>query len=286
MVLSVGMETSKEVRELAERLGVAVDGDGFVEASSFTPVATSRPGVYVCGAFSGPKDIPYSVMEASAAAAASAVSLSEARDSLTQNKTYPPEVPVSGDEPRIGVFVCHCGINIASVVDVPAVREYARTLPNVAYVANNLFTCSSDTQTLIREAIHEHRLNRVVVAACTPRTHEPLFQETIREAGLNRYLFELANIRDQDSWVHQAEPEKATEKAKDLVRMAVAKVALLEPIETPAVGFEPQCAGGGRRGRRHDGGAQLGRPGLPDLSHRKDGRVGWPCPQGEAHLEG
>ena len=117
------------------------------------------------------------------------------------------------------------------MVNVPGVRDYAQTLPNVAYVADNLFTCSQDTQKLIREAIAEHRINRVVVAACTPRTHEPLFQETIREAGLNRYLFELANIRDQDSWVHQAEPEKATEKAKDLVRMAVAKVTLLEPIE-------------------------------------------------------
>jgi heterodisulfide reductase subunit A len=129
------------------------------------------------------------------------------------------------------VFVCHCGINIGSVVDVPAVREYAKSLPNVAYVANNLFTCSQDTQQMMRDAILEHRLNRIVVAACTPRTHEPLFQETIREAGLNRYLFEFANIRDQNSWVHQNEPEKATDKAKDLVRMAVAKVALLEPIE-------------------------------------------------------
>ncbi|MDY0041932.1 MAG: CoB--CoM heterodisulfide reductase iron-sulfur subunit A family protein, partial [Desulforhabdus sp.] len=169
--------------------------------------------------------------EASAASAASAASLAESRNTLVKSKTYPDELPVGGDEPRIGVFVCHCGINIGSVVDVPAVRDYAKTLPNVVFVANNLFTCSQDTQQLMRDALKEHRLNRIVVAACTPRTHEPLFQETIREAGLNRYLFEFANIRDQDSWVHQAEPEKATEKAKDLVRMAVAKVALLEPIE-------------------------------------------------------
>ncbi|MBP8646405.1 MAG: CoB--CoM heterodisulfide reductase iron-sulfur subunit A family protein [Syntrophobacteraceae bacterium] len=231
VVLSVGLEIPQETRELAARLGVALNNDGFVETGSFSPVAASRPGVFACGVVTGPKDIPYSVMEASAASAASAASLSSARDTLTQKKTYPPEDPVIFEQPRIGVFVCHCGINIGGVVDVPSVREYAKTLPNVVYVTDNLFTCSQDTQELIRQAIKEHRLNRIVVASCTPRTHEPLFQETIREAGLNRYLFDLANIRDQDSWVHQAEPEKATEKAKDLVRMAVARVALLEPIE-------------------------------------------------------
>ena len=231
VVLSVGLEISKDLHKLAETCKVELDEDGFAEASSFSPVETSRPGVFTCGAFSGPKDIPYSVMEASAASAASAALLSDSRNSLTKSKTYTDEVPVTEEEPRIGVFVCHCGINIGSVVDVPAVRDYAETLPHVVYVADNLFSCSEDTQHLIREAITEHKLNRVVVAACTPRTHEPLFQETLREAGLNRYLFELANIRDQDSWVHQAEPEKATEKAKDLVRMAVAKVSLLEPVE-------------------------------------------------------
>ncbi|WP_041284204.1 CoB--CoM heterodisulfide reductase iron-sulfur subunit A family protein [Desulfobacca acetoxidans] len=231
VVLSVGLEIGDNLRGLAEKLGVALDADGFVETGSFTPVATSQPGIYVCGAMSGPKDIPYAVMEASAASAASASLLSPARGTLVQEKVYPPEAPVEDQEPRIGVFVCHCGINIAGVVDVPAVREYARTLPHVAYVADNLFTCSEDTQKLIVEAIKENNLNRVVVAACTPRTHEPLFQETIRSAGLNPYLFEFANIRDQDSWVHQQEPERATEKAKDLVRMATAKAALLEPLQ-------------------------------------------------------
>jgi heterodisulfide reductase subunit A-like polyferredoxin len=231
VVLSIGLEVPEETKALADRLGVAINKDGFAEMSSFNPVNTSRPGIFACGAFAGPKDIPYSVMEASAASAASAATLTDSRNSLIRTKTYPQELPTSGDEPRIGVFVCHCGINIGSIVDVPAVRDYAKTLPHVAYVANNLFTCSQDTQQMMRDAIAEHRLNRIVVAACTPRTHEPLFQETIREAGLNRYLFEFANIRDQNSWVHQGEPEKATEKAKDLVRMAVAKVALLEPIE-------------------------------------------------------
>ncbi|MDR3557306.1 MAG: CoB--CoM heterodisulfide reductase iron-sulfur subunit A family protein [Syntrophobacteraceae bacterium] len=231
VVLSTGLEVSDEAKGLAQRIGIELDSGGFAQTNSFSPISASRPGIFVCGAFSGPKDIPSSVMEASAASAASAALLSGSRNALTQSKTYPPEDPSVHAEPRVGVFVCRCGVNIASVVDVPAVRDYARGLPNVAYVAENMFTCSQDTQKLIIDGIKEHRLNRIVVAACTPRTHEPLFQETIREAGLNAYLFEFANIRDQDSWVHQAEPEKATAKAKDLVRMAVAKAALLEPIE-------------------------------------------------------
>jgi heterodisulfide reductase subunit A len=250
VVLSTGMETSPDVKEMAERLQVGLDANGFVETSSFSPVQTSRPGVFVCGAFAGPKDIPSSVIDASATSAATASLLVEARGSLTSEKSYPPEDAGINGPPRVGVFVCHCGINIGSVVNVPEVRDYARTLPDVVYVADNLFTCSQDTQKLIREAVNEHRINRVVVAACTPRTHEPLFQETIREAGLNRYLFEMANIRDQDSWVHQSEPVKATEKAKDLVRMAVAKAALLEPIERMQVPLDQSALviGGGIAG--------------------------------------
>jgi heterodisulfide reductase subunit A len=250
VVLSTGLESSREVLEMADRLNVKLDGNGFAETSSFSPVQTSKPGVFVCGILSGPKDIPSSVIEASAASAASASLLTGSRRTLTQDKTYPPEDPAIQGSPRVGVFVCRCGINIGSVVDVAAVREYAATLPNVVYSAENLFTCSQDTQKLIREAIKEHRLNRVVVAACTPRTHEPLFQETIREAGLNRYLFEMANIRDQDSWVHQTQPEKATEKAKDLLRMAVAKIALLEPIERMQVELDHSALviGGGISG--------------------------------------
>ncbi|MCE5336379.1 MAG: CoB--CoM heterodisulfide reductase iron-sulfur subunit A family protein [Desulfobacteraceae bacterium] len=231
VVLSQGLEAPADIAEMAKRLQIDLDASKFVQTSSLAPVETSRPGIFVCGFVAGPKDIPSSVIDASAASGACAALLSPARGTLTNEKTYPPEDPVVNDAPKVGVFVCHCGLNIASVVDVPAVREYARNLPGVAYVADNLFTCSQDTQKLIREAIKEHGLNRVVVAACTPRTHEPLFQETIREAGINRYLFEMANIRDQDSWVHQNEPEKATQKAKDLLRMAVAKVALLEPLE-------------------------------------------------------
>jgi heterodisulfide reductase subunit A-like polyferredoxin len=250
VVLSVGMEASAATMDLAESLGIELDADRFVASSSFAPVATSRPGIFVCGAFSGPKDIPYSVMEASAAAAASEAILAPVRGSLIKEKSYEAESPWVTAEPRVGVFVCNCGVNIGGVVDVPAVRDYASSLPNVAYVADNLFTCSQDTQETIKKAIKEHQLNRVVVAACTPRTHEPLFQETIREAGLNRFLFEMANIRDQDSWVHQSEPEKATGKAKDLVRMAVAKASLLEPIQEIRVELTPTALviGGGAAG--------------------------------------
>ncbi|MCJ7490080.1 MAG: CoB--CoM heterodisulfide reductase iron-sulfur subunit A family protein, partial [Thermoplasmata archaeon] len=158
---------------------------------------------------------------------------------MVTKKEYPEEKDVTDKEPRIGVFVCHCGINIGSVVDVPMVMEYASGLPGVVYAEANLYTCSQDTQKKIKEMIDEHDLNRVVVASCTPRTHEPLFQNTVREAGLNKYLFEMANIRDQCSWVHRLEPEAATEKAKALVRMAVAKASMLEPLPQPKIPVTP-----------------------------------------------
>lgn len=225
VVLSVGLEMDKKAMELAGRLGVELDSDNFVTTGPFTPVTTSREGIFVCGAASEPKDIPQSVMEASAAACEAGVMLSAARWSDTKQKEYPPERNVFSEPPRIGVFVCSCGINIASVVDVNAVTDYAATLPGVALSQNNLFTCSQDTIDQMVEIIKKENLNRVVVASCTPRTHEALFQETLRDAGLNKFLFEMANIRDQDSWVHKDEPEAATEKAKDLVRMAVARVS-------------------------------------------------------------
>jgi heterodisulfide reductase subunit A len=230
VVLSVGLETPDSVKELAKRLDVKLNNNGFAESGSFAPVATSREGVFVCGAFQSPKDIPQSVVEAGAAAAAAGGLLAPARGTMQKEKEVPPARNVYGEPPRVGVFVCNCGINISGVVDVPAVRDYASTLPNVVHTTDNLYTCSQDAQELIKEAIEEHRLNRVVVAACTPRTHEPLFQETLEDAGLNKYLFEMANIRNQDSWVHPDDPQGATDKAKDLVRMAVSKVTLLEPL--------------------------------------------------------
>jgi len=230
VVLSVGMQPPRSVRQIAETFGVRLNQFGFCETSVFSPVETGREGIYVAGPFTEPKDIPETVSQASAAAAKVMALLGEARGSLIAPTVYPPEIDVQGQEPRVGVFVCHCGTNIASVVNVPAVVEYARTLPGVVYAENNLYTCSNDSLERIKQKIKEYGLNRVVVASCTPRTHEALFRSAVRAAGLNPYYFEMANIREHCSWVHSHEPEKATEKAKDLVRMAVAKVKLNDPL--------------------------------------------------------
>jgi heterodisulfide reductase subunit A2 len=230
VVLSVGLETPPEVMELAHKLGIDLTESQFCRTGSFAPVATSREGIFVCGAFQGPKDIPQSVIEASSAAARAGALLSSARNTLTKAKEVPEQKDIRGERPRIGVFVCNCGINIGGVVNVPAVRDYAKSLPYVEYVADNLYSCSQDTQETMAQVIKANNLNRIVVAACTPKTHEPLFQETLVTAGLNKYLFEMTNIRNQDSWVHKDNPQEATDKAKDLVRMAVAKVALMESL--------------------------------------------------------
>ncbi|MGD9281232.1 MAG: FAD-dependent oxidoreductase, partial [Desulfobacterales bacterium] len=230
IVLSVGLQTPSETAELAKRLGLEMTDGNFCKTDTFDPVATSQEGIYVCGAFQGPKDIPQSVVDASAAAAAAGEILSPARDTETKTPEVIPETNVTNERPRVGVFVCRCGINIAGVVDVPSVAEYAKTLPYVEYTNDNLYSCSQDTQETLSQIIKQKNLNRVVVAACTPKTHEPLFQETLTNAGLNKYLFEMANIRNQDSWVHKNNPDLATQKAKDLVRMAVSKVTLMEPL--------------------------------------------------------
>ncbi|UCF97290.1 MAG: FAD-dependent oxidoreductase [Spirochaetaceae bacterium] len=235
VVLSSGIRPPREVRDLAGKFGVQIDSQGFAVTSRFDPVQSSVPGVYVCGPFSEPKDIPETVMEASGAAAKAMALLAGERGELVEERRWPPEKRVSGQLPRIGVFICHCGRNIAGVVNVSEVRSYAETLANVVLAQDNLYTCSIDTQNGIKKAIEEHGLNRVVVASCTPRTHEPLFRDTVREAGLNPYLFEMANIRDQCSWVHMGDPSRATEKAKDLVRMAVSKARLLEPLYSQSV---------------------------------------------------
>ncbi|MBW1888452.1 MAG: CoB--CoM heterodisulfide reductase iron-sulfur subunit A family protein, partial [Deltaproteobacteria bacterium] len=231
VVLSIGLAPVREIVELSEKLDIGLDEHQYAQTSSFAPVSTNKEGIYVCGVFQGPKDIPHSIMEASASAAVSTQILSQARGTMTRTKVLPPELDISDSEPRVGVFVCNCGINIGGIADVPAVREYAKTLPNVVHVEDNLFTCSQDTQDKMKEVIRENNINSVVVASCSPRTHEPLFQDTIRDAGLNKYLFEMANIRDQNTWVHMNDPDKATEKAKDLVRMAVAKAVLVEPLQ-------------------------------------------------------
>jgi heterodisulfide reductase subunit A len=235
VVLSVGLGVRNSAISLAEKLDVDLDHYQYVKTRGLYPVQTSRPGVYVCGTFQAPKDIPSSVIDASAAAGQAGGRLFASRGTLTKTKKKVEELDIRGEPARVGVFVCCCGTNIAGFVDVPQVVEFARTLPNVVYAEKNLFSCSQDTQGQISQIIRDHKLNRVVVSACTPKTHEPLFQETLINAGLNKYLFEMTNIRNQCSWVHKDSMEDATEKAKDLVRMSVAKVTLHEPLEEPVM---------------------------------------------------
>ncbi len=250
VVLSVGMKPAADGQKLSEKLGFKLNQYGFAATDFYSPLSTSRPGIFVSGSFTAPKDIPTTVAEASGAVAKATALIADVRNTQVSEKQFVPEIDVSGQEPRIGVFVCHCGINIGGTIKVPSVVAYAKTLPGVVYAGENIFTCSSDTQEKMRSIIKEHKLNRVVVASCTPRTHEPLVQNTIREAGLNAYLFEMANIRDQCSWVHMHEPEKATKKAKDLVRMAVAKAALLEPLKRSKIKVQHSALviGGGLAG--------------------------------------
>ena len=250
VVLSQGLEAPDDAEQLARAAGIDLNHYQFAATDPYNPLATSRPGVYVIGAFQGPKDIPDSVTQAGGVAGICSGLLARARNTETVAAAFPAERDIANEEPRVGVFVCHCGINIGGVVNVPEVRDYARTLPNVVYATDNLYSCSQDTQAQLIKIINEHKLNRLVVSACTPRTHEPLFQATMREAGLNRALFEMANIRDQCSWVHMHEKEAATEKAKDLVRMAVAKACLLTPLEEQELPVTPSALvmGGGLAG--------------------------------------
>ncbi len=250
VVLSVGLQIPQSSVELAKRLNVNVDKYRFAVTHPFSPVETSRPGVYVGGVFQGPKDIPSSVIEASAAACAAGANLAPARYSCTRSVTIPDEIAVEGETPRIGVFVCNCGINIAGVVNVPEVQTYASRLPNVVYAGQNLFSCSQDAQDLMKEIIRDHRLNRIVVASCSPKTHEAIFMDTLQACGLNKYLFEMANIRNQDSWIHSDSPDQATSKAKDLVRMAVARAGTLRPLHEKQIPVNKRAlvVGGGVAG--------------------------------------
>lgn len=250
VVLSVGMEPAVKEAECALRLGIELNEFGFCATDRLRPLETSRPGVFVAGAFQEPKDIPETVTQASGAAAMAMELLAKERDTLITRKVYPPEHDITDEAPRIGVFVCHCGINIASVVDVEQLTRAVSGEPGVIAVSHTMFTCSDTSLSNIKDTINEHRLNRIVVASCTPRTHEPLFRETLREAGLNPYLFELANIRDQCSWVHPLSPEMATRKAIDLVKMSIARANLLVPLEGSSIPINKACLviGGGMSG--------------------------------------
>jgi heterodisulfide reductase subunit A len=231
VVLSVGLNPPKDVQNIAKTFDIELNDHGFCKTNPVNPIETTRPGIFVSGAFQGPIDIPESVVSASGADALCSQLLSYRRGDLSRERVYPPEKDVSQEEIRIGVVTCLCGANIGRVVDTPGVAAYARTLPNVVYSEENLFACSTENAQLIAKAIVEHRLNRVVLAACTPRTHEPLFRDTCREAGLNQYFFEFANIREHCSWVHSKDKDGATQKAKDIIRMSVARAAHLEPLQ-------------------------------------------------------
>ena len=230
VVLSAGLEPARKAQDAAGKLGVALNRHGFCELHEYAPLDSSREGVYVVGPFGEPKDIPDSVAQASAAAAKVMTGLADSRGTLTVDKEYPTEHDVVGVEPRVGVFVCHCGSNIAGVIDVEGVAEYALKLPGVVYANDTMYTCSSDSLSLIKDMVAEHDLNRVVVASCTPRTHEPIFQDTLREAGLNPFLSRWPTSATRRAGCTATSPQKATAKAKDLIRMSVARARLLEPL--------------------------------------------------------
>jgi len=251
VVLSVGIRPARNLAGVARALDIGLNEYGFVRSSPANPLLTTREGIYVAGASESPKDIPETVTQASGAACEAASIIAEARGRDLVFKPLPEEREVSDlEEPRIGVFICHCGVNIGAVVNVPEVKEYALSLPNVIVADENLFTCSQDTQEKMKHMINEHALNRVVVASCSPRTHEFLFRTTIREAGLNKYLFEMANIRDQCSWVHMKDKENATKKAKTLVRMAITNANYIKPLKEVSIGVNKRALviGGGLAG--------------------------------------
>jgi heterodisulfide reductase subunit A len=231
VVLGVGLNPPADVRNLADTFGIQLTSQGFCKTNPVNPMETTRPGIFASGAFLGPMDIPESVVTASGAGALCGHLLDYRRGKLARERIYPPERDVSKEEARVGVFVCHCGANIGRVVDVPSVVEYSSTLDNVVHAEEGLFVCSTDAAEQIASTIREKKLNRVVVAACTPRTHEPLFRDTLREGGINQYFFEMANIREHCSWVHSKQKEEATKKAKDIVRMSVARTVHLEPLQ-------------------------------------------------------
>ncbi len=249
VVLSVGLESPKDAEKIANISGIDLNKYDFAQTETFSPLASSRDGVIIAGAFQGPKDIPESVTQASGAAGMAAAMLTKQRGQGIIHKTYPDEKPME-EEVRIGVFVCHCGINISSVVNVPTVEQSVDGMEGVVYHTDSLYSCSQDAQEVLKDKIVEHNLNRVVIAACSPRTHEPLFQETLKDAGLNRSLIEMVNIRDQCSWVHANEPAAATDKSQDLVRMAVAKARGMQPLAEQTVPVTPKAlvVGGGVAG--------------------------------------
>ncbi len=231
VVLGVGLVPPANVDDFANIFGIELNQHHFCNINATSPINTSRPGIFISGAFQGPLDIPESVVGASGASALVSELLKSRRGKLSKERVYPEERDVSEEELRVGVFACHCGANIGRVVDIPGLVDYSKSLKGVVHAEEGLFICSTDAAQQISNTIRDKKLNRVIVAACTPKTHEPLFRDTLREAGLNQYFFDFANIREHCSWVHSKQKEEASQKAKDLVRMSVARVGYLEPLK-------------------------------------------------------
>ena len=231
VVLSVGLNPPTDVKSIAEKFGIELNHYDFCKLDPVNPMTTNRPGIFVSGGLQGPVDIPESVFSASGASSQIGELLDYRRGNLAKERVYPPERDVSQEEPKIGVFVCHCGANIGRIVNVPETVEYCKTLPNVVHAQEQLFSCATNSAKEITDMTKEKGLNRVIVAACSPRTLEPLFRDTVREAGINQYYYEMANIREHNSWVHSKEKEEATQKAKDIIRMSVARARRLEPLQ-------------------------------------------------------
>ncbi|MCK5397067.1 MAG: CoB--CoM heterodisulfide reductase iron-sulfur subunit A family protein [Thermoplasmata archaeon] len=252
LVLSTAIMPSKENKRLAEALDIEIDDSGFFQVKSIMsdPIVTTREGVFLAGCNQGPKDIPDSVAMASGAAAKAVAPIIDRVKAVPVPD--PPQKQVVGEKPRIGVFVCHCGKNIHGYLDTEEVARYAEAIPGVVYSKDIMFACSEDTQKDIRENIKDLDLNRVIIAACSPITHGGLFEDTLIEAGLNKYLFEFVNIRQHCSWVHSHDNATATQKAKDLVRMSISKSKLLEPLSQEEVDVTTGVLiiGGGLAGMR------------------------------------
>ena len=250
VVLSIGLNPPSEVKSIADKFGIELESHGFCKTNPTNPMETTRPGVFISGAFQGPIDIPESVFTASGASSQVGELLNYRRGKLKKERIYPKEQDVASEKPRIGVFVCHCGANISRIVSVPSVVDYALTLPNVVFAKNQLFSCATNSAKEITDTIKEQKLNRVIVAACSPRTLEALFRDTLREAGINQYYYEMANIREHCSWVHQKEKEEATRKAKEILRMSVARANLLAPLQEIDLNVNPAAVvvGGGVAG--------------------------------------
>ncbi len=272
-VLSTGAVASEFNKDLARVLGIELDENKFFRADSAlnSPLHTSREGIYVCGCAAGINDVSDSVAQASGAAA-------EAEKFVTKYRVEEKPVDITpldtSGEPRVGVFLCHCGINIAGVLDIEKIEEYVKSIPDVVYAEHNTFLCADEGQRLIQEKIAEHRLNRVVAAACTPRTHEPIFRDSCQQVGLNPYLFEMVNVRDQCSWVHTYVPEIATKKAMDMIRMGVARARHLQPLTQQSIPIDQSALviGGGIAGMT--AALQLDAQGVKTTLIEKEGRLG------------